>query len=210
MQLAQELTFHVGNMKDAASRLKAFRPPKWLTFAAVIAAFVAGWLGGWSRGMADYSEINVFSAGSLGSIAAQDRAEGKQFLTERLYRDSVDKLVQQHVQQANAEWIEKFKRLTSPAFWLLRGRLDSTVQESEHKAVVRYAEQRLALVVAPTDQTKQALAKLNRSYIIDEVTSYYINTAADYSALLGRQIRPDALVTDTQIQERISFVSKGY
>jgi hypothetical protein len=205
MQLTQEFTLHLGNMQSAMKKLKAFRPPLWFMFLLIAFAFALGWKSGWSRASLEGSEMQAFSSGFVAAISAKDRADGSPFLTDRFYRNAVDHMVQQQVQLDKVAGLEALWHLVSPNP-IYRGSTQSAVRA----AVLLRAEERLSLAVAPTEQTKQALTKLNRSYILDEVTSSYINTAADYSALLGRQIRPEALVTDVQIQERISFVSKGY
>jgi hypothetical protein len=208
MQLTQELTFHAGNMRDALGKLKAYRPPKALVFATVIVAFVAGWLGGWSRGMADHSDSRIFFDGAMMSISAKERAEGKAYLTDREYRRAVDRMVQQQFLGANASVTEKINRLASPRFWMMYGPFDSAFADIERKTVIRFAEQRLALADGPSEQSKRLLAERNRTWLLETTTSDYIDTAAHYSMLLGREVRPEALVTDVQIQEVIARLAK--
>ncbi|MBL8515207.1 MAG: hypothetical protein JNJ55_14535 [Betaproteobacteria bacterium] len=206
MQLTQELTFHTGNIKDSLGKLKAYRPPKWVMFALVAFAFVNGWLGGWSRGMADHVDIEVFMRGAMMSAAANDRADGKPFLTERLYHRAADEMVRQHVQEVNANVLERINRLASPRYWT-KGRLfDTSRREKDYVIVVRFAEQRLKLTLPPSDQTKRTLAELNRSWLLDSIAAEYVEVAANYSSLLGRQVRPEAFVSDVQIQEKISRI----
>lgn len=201
MQLTQELTFHVGNMKFAFTQWKAFRPPKWVTTTFIVAAFVAGWFGGWARGYSEATDHAGYFSAALSSMEANERAIGKPYFADKLHAQNVDRLVHHRIEEMDESVVEKSKRWVSPQYWSLRKH-----QDAEHAAVVRYAERRLALVPTVQPETREALSKQGQLWQINNQTSWFESTAAEYSRLLGRKITAEQLLPDAYLREQIESV----
>ena len=201
MQLTQELTFHVGNMRDALGKLKAYRPPKWATLALVVIAFAAGWMGGWARGMEDGQESGGHFSAFMFSIEANERAKGKDYFADRFHAQTVDRQVQQHIKKLDESTTERLRRMTSPYYWQTR-----SWERTEHDTMMRWAERRLALVPAVRPETKSELEALGQLWEVNARTSWFESTAADYSRLLGRKIAAAQLLPDAYLQEHLNLI----
>ena len=198
MQLTQEFKMHFGDMRLSVAKLRKMRFPNLAVIGLVVTAFVAGWAGGVVRGIEDGSDHAELISAAKYSMAAKAQAEGQPFLSDRFFAQGVDRLIMRHIRDRDAPLSRKLWIASSPTYWFFKGHELQT-----NESVMRYAEQRLARLPTPTAETIAELMAMNRLWQAAAVKGHYEDTARSYSLLLGREIKPEQLVTDAQLREFI-------
>ncbi len=198
MQLTQEFKMHFGDMRVSVAKLRKMRFPNWAVIGLVMTAFVAGWSGGVARGIEDGNYFSEIMSALKSWAVVAGKSDGQPFLSDRFFAQDVDRLVLHHIRERDTPLSRKLSNASSPTYWRLRSR-----EQQMAESVMRYAEQRLALLPTPTAETMAELKALNRLGQADIAKGDREDTARSYSQLLGREIKPEQLVTDAQLREFI-------
>ncbi|MEQ1518444.1 MAG: hypothetical protein ABL931_18335 [Usitatibacteraceae bacterium] len=204
MELKQELMTHLTQMQSLAKTAKDFRPKFsiWKMVLWSVIVFAIGFLQGvymgnregWTRGR------NMDAAWRV--METSGEAKGDVYITSRFRRRAMDGLVVDYVEQVNSPY---WKR--APSEWLYRSFLGwRTSADKELNFARRIAEQRLTLLSKPSSETLESFRERGNKFMTMDFEQQYTSTAAAYSQVLGRAIKPAELVTDAEIRAHLLFV----
>ncbi len=201
MERLQELRTHWFNMHSSIKAVKNFRPTfSWLKLLiGAVVVFVLGFSAGLLKGIDEGTHSKNISGALSSMFAARSEAENDFTLTDRQRRRDVDIIVLNYAQELEQpDWQRRvFRVVYGP---LLRHSLD---RRQELGVLKRIAGDRLTFMPKPQFAT---LNELNQKLYVDilkTLETQYEKTAAAYSAVLEREVKPIELVTSWELKDEM-------
>jgi hypothetical protein len=196
-----ELSRHWADLRASFGEFRRWRPQGSLLIVMAMTIFIGGIVVGVSVGTSvtvrSLTQMDAF----LRMIEAEDEASGSRVKTDRFRAQAVDRAVVTYVEDQSAGIFSQSSLtdlLTLKAF-------NTKWRAAERESMQRQAEMRLKLLSRPGVETFSELHKRELDNVMQDAESRYRQTAASYSILLGRQIKPADLVIDSDLRSQIAI-----
>jgi hypothetical protein len=169
----------------------------WFAGVTVLAMVLCSYWAGLSRGMSDGEsfqrqlETYIFALASDPKMAADAAERG------RLLSDRVDSSVLRYHQRRSATGSQKIWNALSTLYWI-----ESESRANLDEVMRRQAERRLLVVQPLRPETIDILRQMGKEDVIAEIQADYVEIAAAYSAVLGREVTVKQLVPDARVRYR--------
>ncbi len=203
---SEEFRRHWSDVRESFEKFRQWRAPWALVLVLVLGAMAFGYIRGQHSGISFMSQIASRMEATKSMYEAEAEARGDLSQVQASRKQAVDRLVRWHSPETSTE-------VLSPMFIsdLLAGRVfmgKGQYQEGETTSLKQRAEMRLKLLPPPSADTLAELKKRHLEDMLEGSVSLNQDLAQAYSRLLGREIKPEQLVTDAELRERIKYFDK--